>query len=285
MNRFAALAGLAMLACGSVGGVAATAAPTTTTTVVAPTTTAVAPTTTAVAPTTTAGATTTVAAVTTTVAAVTTTVAAATTSVAPSTTVAATTTTVIPAAITAAEIRAAKVGWSRFVADNFATPNAILDPCPLMTVDSANAGVAAIGLVPTDLPYGVSLYRDLVGTGIIGITCGADLSEAATPAGATMFAVEVTILDGQAVFPQYVERVAGRNTPIERAAPELGGEMFARCRNDPQFCVAGWHSDGLIVTVKLDGPRTPDSEAHVRRLLVAVAPQVVANLASVAPST
>ena len=59
--------------------------------------------------------------------------------------------------------------------------------------------------------------------------------------------------------------------------------MFARCRD--QFCVAGWHSDGLIVAVKLDGPRTPESEAQVRQLLVTVAPQVVANLAAVAPST
>jgi hypothetical protein len=189
----------------------------------------------------------------------------------------------VPEPIAAIAIRDAKVGVSRFVADNFATPNAILDPCPLLTVDAANAAVAGLGLIPTDLPFGVSLYRDTVGVGIIGITCGADLSAAATPAGATLFAVEVTILDGQAVFPQYVERLGGRNTPIERAAPELGGEMFARCRNDPQFCVAGWHSDGFIVTVKLDGPRTADSETQVRQLLVPIAQQVVANLASVPP--
>jgi hypothetical protein len=259
MNRFVAVAvaGLALLTCVGARGVAATAAPTTTT--VPATTTTVAATTVA------------------------TTVAGTTTVAAPATTVAATTTTAVPTPVSEAAIRAAKVGWSRFVADNFATPNAILDPCPLMTVDVANGGVAGLGLTPTDLPYSVSLYRDTVGTGIIGITCGADLSKAASPAGATLFVVEVTILDGQAVFPQYVERVAGRNTPIERAAPELGGEMFARCRD--QFCAAGWHSDGLIVTVKLDGPRTAESEAQVRQLLVTVAPQVVANLATVAPST
>ena len=275
MNRFAAVAGLALLTCAGAGGLAATAAPPTTT--VAAPTTAAAPTT--VAAPTTAVATTTVAA--TTVAA-TTTVAVPTT-IAATTTAVATTTTAVPTAVSEAAIRAAKVGWSRFVADNFATPNAILDPCPLMTVDDANGGVAGLALTPTDLPYAVSLYRDTVGTGIIGITCGADLSRASSPAGATLFAVEVTILDGQAVFPQYVERVAGRNTPIERAAPELGGEMFARCRD--QFCAAGWHSDGLIVTVKLDGPRTAESEVQVRQLLVTVAPQVVANLATVAPST
>ena len=270
MNRFAAVAGLALLTCAGAGGVAATAAPTTTTTVAATTTTV-------------AGTTTTVAATATTIAGTTTIATATTTVAATATTVAVTTTTAVPTAVSEAAIRAAKVGWSRFVADNFATPNAILDPCPLMTVDDANGGVAGLALTPTDLPYAVSLYRDTVGTGIIGITCGADLSRASSPAGATLFAVEVTILDGQAVFPQYVERVAGRNTPIERAAPELGGEMFARCRD--QFCAAGWHSDGLIVTVKLDGPRTAESEAQVRQLLVTVAPQVVANLATVAPST
>lgn len=192
-------------------------------------------------------------------------------------------TTTVPAPVAEDAIRDAKVGWSRFVSENFATPNAILDPCPLLTVDIANAHVTNLGLVPSDLPYAVSLYRDVVGAGIIGITCGADLSKAASPAGATLFAVEVTVLDGQAVLPQYVERVGGQNTPIEHAVPELGGEMFSRCRNDPQFCVAGWHSDGLIVTVKLDGPRNADSEAHVRHLLVPVAQQVVSNLALVQP--
>ena len=253
MRRVAAVAGVTLLACTGAGGLAATAAPTTTTTTAAPTTT----------------------------------VASATaTTATPSTTPAvATTSTTLPEPISSDAIRAAKVGWSRFVAVNFATPNAILDPCPLMTVDDANAGVAALGLTPTDLPYGVLLYRDVIGVGIIGISCGADLSDAASPAGATLFAVEVTILDGQAVFPQYVERVAGTGTPIERAAAGLGGEMCARCRNDQQFCVAAWHSDGLIVAVKLDGPQTDDSEGHVRRLLATVAPQVVANLATVAPST
>ena len=197
------------------------------------------------------------------------------------TVVAPTTTSVAPSGVSSDAIRSAKVGWSRFVADNFATPNAILDPCPLLTVEDANAGVAGLGLVPSDLPYGVSLYRDLVGTGIIGITCGADLSAAASPDGATLFAVEVTLLDGQAVFPQYVVRVGGRSTPIERADAALGGEMFGRCRTDQQVCVASWHSHGLIVTVKLDGPRTDESEAQVRQLLVTIAPQVVANLATV----
>ena len=83
------------------------------------------------------------------------------------------------------------------------------------------------------------------------------------------------------MFPQYVVRVGGQDTPIERAPAELGGEGFGRCRNDAQFCVASWHADGLIVTVKLDGPRTEESEAQVRQLLVTIAPQVVANLAAV----
>jgi len=185
-----------------------------------------------------------------------------------------------PGPITEDAIRNAKVGWSRFVADNFAVPTAVLDPCPLLPVEAANAGVAGLGLVPTDLPYLVSLYRDATGTGIIGIVCGADLAQGASPDGATLLAVEVTMLDGQAVFPQYVVRVAGNNTPIA-GSPQLGGDAIVRCRNDPQYCVASWHSDGLIVTVKLDGPRSDASEAQVAQLLVTIAPQVVANLAAV----
>ena len=205
-----------------------------------------------------------------------------TTTTTPTTSTAATTTTSVPAGAPISEdaIRDAKVGWSRFVADNFATPNAVLDACPLLTSEAATASVSGLGLVPTDLPYGVSLYRDATGVGIIGIVCGNDLAKAASPAGATLFTVEVTLLDGQAVFPQYVVRIAGNNTPIA-ASPELGGDIITRCRNDRQFCVASWHSDGLIVTVKLEGPRTEQSEAQVRQLLVSLAPQVVANLATV----
>jgi len=203
----------------------------------------------------------------------------------PTTTIAPTTTSAAPTGVSERAIRDAKVGWSRFVADNYATPTAILDPCPLLAVDAANAGVTGLGLTATDLPYGVSLVRDATGVGIISIVCGADLAKGATPAGATLFAVEVTILDGQAVFPQYVVRVGGTNTPIERAAPELGGDMFGRCRNEPAFCAASWHSDGLVVTVKLDGPRTADSEAQVRQLLPTIVPQVVANLAAVTPAS
>jgi len=185
-----------------------------------------------------------------------------------------------PGPITQDAIRDAKVGWSRFVADNFAVPTAVPDPCPLLPVDAANSGVSGLGLVPTDLPYGVSLSRDATGAGIIGIVCGADLAQGASPAGATLLAVEVTLLDGQAVFPQYVVRVAGTDTPIA-GSPQLGGDAIVRCRNDPQYCVASWHSGGLIVTVKLDGPRSDASEAQVAQLLVTIAPQVVANLAAV----
>jgi hypothetical protein len=188
--------------------------------------------------------------------------------------------TTAPPAITAESIRAAKVGWSRFVADNFAVPTAVPDPCPLLAVEAATAGVQALGLVPSALPYGVRLYRDATGAGVIGIACGVDLARAPDPPGSTGYVVEVTLLDGQAVFPQYVVRVAGQNTPIT-PSPELGGDVVNRCRNDPQVCVASWHADGLVVTARLDGPRTDQSEAQVRAYLVAIVPQVVANLASV----
>ena len=135
-------------------------------------------------------------------------------------------------------------------------------------------------LATTDLPFGVSLYNDSVGSGITGVRCGVDLTKTATPSGATSYAVEVTVLDGQAVFPQYVTRVAGNNTPIVQV-PELGGEMITRCRNEPAVCVASWHARGLVVTVRLRGPRTDQSEAQVGQLLHALVRVVVANVAKV----
>ncbi|MGH9136113.1 MAG: hypothetical protein ACRD0G_03580 [Acidimicrobiales bacterium] len=187
--------------------------------------------------------------------------------------------TAVPAGIPDDDIWAAKVAWSRFVADNFATPDAIHDPCPLLAADAATAHVQALGLVPSALPYGVELYRDATGTGIIGIRCGVDLAEPADPAESTGFAVEVTLLDGQAVFPQYVVRVAGQNTPIT-PSPELSGDVSGRCRFEPTVCVASWHGDGLVVTVRLDGPRTDESEAQTFQALGAITPEVVANLAA-----
>lgn len=177
-------------------------------------------------------------------------------------------------------VRNAKVGWARFVADNFATPTSVPDPCPLLAAEAATGGVAALGLTPTDLPFGVAIYNDTVGAGITGIRCGVDFNKTPTPSGATSYAVEVTVLDGQATFPQYVTRVAGNNTPITQA-PELGGEVIGRCRNEPAVCVASWHSRGLVVTVRLDGPRTDQSEAQARQMLAALVPPVVANVAAV----
>ena len=177
-------------------------------------------------------------------------------------------------------MRAAKVGWAWFVAANFATPSAVLDACPLAPAESVTAAVAGQGLVPSIRPSGVALYRDSVGTGIVGIVCGVDLSASADPAGSTGYAVEVTLLDGLAVFPQYVARVEGSNTPIVRSA-ELGGETAARCRTEPTVCVASWHRDGVVVTVRLDGPRTDASVDQTHRVLLAIVPEVLAGLAAV----
>ena len=109
-----------------------------------------------------------------------------------------------------------------------------------------------------------------VGAGIISIACGVDLADASEPAGSTGLVVEATILDGQVGFAAYAEHIAGRDVEVA-AAPVLGGEQAGHCRNDPTMCVASWHSDGLVVTVKLDGPRIEASESHAFQLLEAVA--------------
>lgn len=174
----------------------------------------------------------------------------------------------------------AKVGWSRFVAANFAIPTSIPGTCPLLPPEEASAAVTAAGLVASALPAGVWLYRDGTGAGIAGIGCGNDLAKGNDPSDSTSVVVEATVLDGQAEFPQYVTRLAGNNTPIVQDAT-LGGQTVSRCRSDPFLCVAAWHRDGLIVTVRVDGPRTDQSEAQALTLLTSLVPSVVANLAAV----
>lgn len=174
----------------------------------------------------------------------------------------------------------AKVGWSRFVAANFATPTSIPFGCPLLPPEEVTAAVVAAGLVASVLPAGVWLYRDGTGAGIAGIGCGNDLAKGNDPSGSTSVVIEVTVLDGQAEFPQYVTRLAGNNTPIVQDVT-LGGQTVSRCRSDPFLCVAAWHRDGLIVAVRLDGPRTDQSEGQALAVLTAVVPSVVANLAMV----
>lgn len=183
-------------------------------------------------------------------------------------------------AVDANAVLDAKVGWSRFVAANFATPTSIASACPLLPPEEATAAVAAAGLVASVLPAGVWLYRDGTGAGITGVGCGNDLAKGNDPSDSTSVVVEATVLDGQAELPQYVTRLAGNNTPIVQNAT-LGGQTVNRCRSDPFVCVAAWHRDGLIVTVRLDGPRTDQSEAQALALLTALVPSVVANLAAV----
>ncbi len=198
--------------------------------------------------------------------------------VAPTATTAASGSSPSPTAVDA--VRAAKVGWTRFVAANVVAPTAISEPCPLLSADEAAASLVDAGAVPSAVPYGVWLDRRSVGAGIISIACGIDLAEASDPPGSTGLVVEVTILDGQVGFAEYAEDIAGRDPEIA-GAPVLGGEQAGRCRNEPTMCVATWHADGLVVTVKLDGPRTDASESQAFQLLEAVAPAVLTNLAAV----
>lgn len=184
-------------------------------------------------------------------------------------------------AIGAEQILDAKIGWSRFVAANFATPTSIPSPCPLLAPEAATAAVTSGGLVASALPAGVWLYRDATGAGIAGIACGNDLAKGNDPGDSTSVVVEATVLDGQAEFPAYVTRLAGNNTPIVQDAT-LGGQTVSRCRNDPFVCVAAWHHNGLIVAVRLDGPRSDQSETQALTLLTAIVPTVVTNLATVA---
>lgn len=188
--------------------------------------------------------------------------------------------TAVDLTITDAAILDAKVGWAVFVADNYSTPRVVPTPCPLVTTEMVDSTAGAAGLGVSVLPRTVRLYRDGTGAGIVGVACGPDLAASNDPSDSTSIVVEATVLDGQADFPQYASRFTGsNNTPVVQD-PELGGQTVTRCRSDPFLCVAAWHGDGLIIAVRLDGPRTDDSEAQTLTVLRSLVSPVVTNLAT-----
>lgn len=186
-----------------------------------------------------------------------------------------------PFVIDADTARAAKVEWAQFVATHYATPAAIPASCPTVSAEQLAGSLFFNGLTPTDRAHVVSLTRDPVGAGIVNLSCGVDLTRPSSPSGSTDAVVEVTILDGQADYPAYVRRVSGSaDTPI--VASPLGGVEFARCRTEPSRCIASWHSDGLVVTVRLELSRSDENVERARAILHDLVPQAVAGLLDLA---
>lgn len=183
---------------------------------------------------------------------------------------------------TAEAVRAAKLTWVHFVAEQFATPTAISAPCPSITAEQLAVHLQAVGLAPTAKPHGVTLYREGIGAGLVSIRCGVDLSQGSDPAGSTDATVDVTLLDGQADFPAYAQWLTSRGDIALEASP-LGGLEVARCRSGPTHCVASWHFDGLVVTVRLELPASDENLARARDVLHAAVPEVVAALGDGGP--
>lgn len=174
-------------------------------------------------------------------------------------------------------VRAAKVEWAQFVATHYPTPAAIAAPCPTVGAEQLAAALTANELAPTERPHVVSLVREPVGAGIVSLSCGVDLTRPANPSGSIDAVVEVTILDGQADYPAYVRRVSGSAETTIDPSP-LGGVEFARCRTEPSRCIASWHHDGLVVTVRLELSRNDDNAARARAVLHELVPHAIAGL-------
>lgn len=186
------------------------------------------------------------------------------------------------------EIRQAKIGLTGFVLDHIDRPLRIDGPCPSIPAETAAASVSALGLVPSTREYGAAIVFDGdVGGGLAALRCGVDLARSADPQGSTALSADVTMLDGQATFDQYAVALAGTDVAItDVVVPGLPADgdrpsmrQAARCTNGGRDCVAALSADDLVVTVRLRDLPPDTGEQLARQLVVAVTPEVIANLA------
>lgn len=177
-------------------------------------------------------------------------------------------------------VRRAKVGLSWFLLEHVDRPRNIGVPCPLLSSASLGFYVGQLGLTWSQLAYGVEVAWDTqVGDGLILVRCGVNMTAAADPAGSVSMQLQATMLDGQATFDQYAVRLGGRDV-IVAAAPL--GELAGRCSNGGRSCTYALHVDGLVITTQVNGLPAETGPTLTERLVQAVAPEVVTNLAAVA---
>lgn len=191
-----------------------------------------------------------------------------------------------PASFDPVTVRAAKVGWARFVAGHADRPRNVSDPCPTLTPEALGWYLGQLGLTASARDYGAAIVTDsAVGGGVVALRCGVDINAAANPAGSVAVAVDVVLLDGQATFGQYAVRLTGRNDTIVESGPLPGTRLAGRCTNGGRSCSYGLGLSGLVVTVRATGLPADAGDALARQLVAAITPEVVANLQAVRPST
>lgn len=185
-------------------------------------------------------------------------------------------------------VRRAKIGLAWFIVEHLDRPTQITSPCPTVNAASAAAHLGSFGLVPSAHDYGPAIVvDDEIGDGVGMIRCGVDLARFADPADSTSLSVDVMMLDGQATFEQYALELVGDDVviePLHDAGGEVLGESAGECRNDGTRCEWALDIDGLVVTVRLRYLPAESGEQLSPALLAAITPEIITNLAALAPN-
>lgn len=217
------------------------------------------------------------------------------------------------AAIAVDLVERAKEGLVWFLAEHFTRPTVIEDPCPLLRAESLGWYLGQVGLVASQRDFGVAVarLRNVVpppaasgfappavippgddgegggggsppaGTSLLAARCGVDVSASPNPNESTSVSIDAVVLDGVVRFDQYAVWLAGRDVVIAAIYAPVG-ELAGRCRNGGRTCEYALNVDGLVITVRTNGPAADATEIQTRQLLATMTPEIVTNLASLA---
>lgn len=191
-----------------------------------------------------------------------------------------------PAGPAAAEVAAAREGLASWLDENRPeTPGTTSSSpdCPAIELERLEEALGAAGYPDTALgSWGSEIEwseYEALHPDLMGIACGGDSdgdsndSEFGTAAG--VFAAD---LKDKTDFESFL--AAGDITASQSVDPpeELGGELRTHCFDDgPEFCLAIWHEDGLVLGTSLIAEGADEDAAQ--DLLLDVLPDVLERLA------
>lgn len=184
------------------------------------------------------------------------------------------------------EVAAAREGLAAWLTEHRPeTPQTStnLEDCPAIDLERLEEALGSAGFPDTTLgSWGTEIewseYQALHPE-LMGLTCGGDSdgdandSDYGTAAG--VFAVDV---QGTSDFEAFLAATGLSDGESVDPPEELGGEVRTQCFEDePEFCVALWHEDGLILGTSLIAEGA--DEDAVESLLGEVLPDMLEGLA------
>ncbi len=187
-----------------------------------------------------------------------------------------------PSAVSLADpdvLRQAKIGLLTYLAGNVDRPDKITGGCVVFPDEQRVAFLDYVHLLPSTRAYTPTVaWTTGMGAGIVGLRCAQDAAAAARPFGASAFALDVAVLDGQASFAQYAVGVGGANVTIRPVDTIPGAQLAVSCDKPHKACAAAIGLAGLAISVHLDHLPPATSADTVSGVAIALLPDVVARL-------